>query len=239
MCQLILERCPEHRIGIISRTAFRAESVKSTLKSHNISYADWGNGLFRPETAKILRNICDELSVESCKEPEELMSFIKKRYTAFHGNLSEEHEDACGWLFDRLAQSDASSIAEVKRCINAKKGNETIATRKGIHCLTGHAGKGQQFDWAFIVGLEEGTIPFYKAKSEEAIDEEARVLSVMISRARIGYVATSSSTNPRFWYSRNASSFLRYLQHAPNFLFGKDQIELWCAEADWTALSQM
>lgn len=49
------------------------------------------------------------------------MSFIKKRYTAFHGNLSEEHEDACGWLFDRLAQSDASSIAEVKRCINAKK----------------------------------------------------------------------------------------------------------------------
>ncbi|GDZ13686.1 UvrD-helicase domain-containing protein [Bifidobacterium breve] len=239
MCQLILERCPEHRIGIISRTAFRAESVKSTLKSHNISYADWGNGLFRPETAKILRNICDELSVKSCKEPEELMSFIKKRYTAFHGNLSEEHEDACGWLFDRLAQSDASSIAEVKRCINAKKGNETIATRKGIHCLTGHAGKGQQFDWVFIVGLEEGTIPFYKAKSEEAIDEEARVLSVMISRARIGYVATSSSTNPRFWYSRNASSFLRYLQHAPNFLFGKDQIELWCAEADWTALSQM
>ena len=32
---------------------------------------------------------------------------------------------------------------------------DSLITRGGVHLLTGHAGKGQQFDWMVVVGLEE------------------------------------------------------------------------------------
>ena len=238
MCRLILKHCPEHRVGIIARTAFRASSVKRALASYGIDFTDWGDGLFRPETAKALRSICDDLSGKTPERMLDVFFFIKQRAIAIQGSPSEELEDACGWLFDQLAQSDMSKLPDIKRRINERKGNETIATRGGIHCLTGHAGKGQQFDWVFIVGLEQGSIPFYKAKSDEEINEEARILSVMISRARIGFVATSTSVNSR-GYTRGTSEFLRYLQTTPDFLLGSDRIDSWCTEADWPAIAQM
>lgn len=238
MCRIILEHCPKHRVGIIARTASRTNSVKRALISHGIDFTDWGDGLFRPETAKALRSICDDLSGKTPERMLDVFFFIKQRAIAIQGSPSEEIEDACGWLFDQLAQSGMSKLPDIKRRINERKGNETIATRGGIHCLTGHAGKGQQFDWVFIVGLEQGSIPFYKAKSDEEINEEARILSVMISRARIGFVATSTSVNSR-GYTRGTSEFLRYLQTTPDFLLGNDRIDSWCTEADWPAIAQM
>lgn len=87
-----------------------------------------------------------------------------------------------------------------------ERGNETIATHEDVHCLTGHAGKGQQFDWVFVLGLEDGTIPDFRAKSPESECEEARALSVMISRARIGVFGTYTKGKDYRWgkYRENA-----------------------------------
>ena len=35
----------------------------------------------------------------------------------------------------------------------------TLITVPGVHLLTGHIGKGQQFDWVIVIGAEEGCIP--------------------------------------------------------------------------------
>ncbi|MHA4893043.1 3'-5' exonuclease, partial [Enterococcus faecium] len=81
----------------------------------------------------------------------------------------------------------------------------------GVHLLTGHVGKGQQFDWVVIVGLEEGVIPDFRASSADEMAEEARVLSVMLSRARHGVIvgrAASVPTNNGRPMNRTPSSFL-------------------------------
>ena len=234
--QFILNHCPAQRIGIVARTAFRASEIRRYLEHENIEYADWGNGLFRPKVAAELRDTCDLLSNKTFEKQLDLHLFIRERIKSAQCVPSDELEEASGWLFDQVSQFGLPKIHEIKARIRENKGNETIATRPGIHCLTGHAGKGQQFDWVFVIGLEQGSIPFYKANTDEEQREEARILSVMISRARIGLIATSTSRNMR-GFKNYPSVFSQYLTSVTGHRTGKDKIESWFAKTDWKAIA--
>lgn len=245
IAQEISRLCPNQRVGVIARTGSRIKGVKDMLAADGIQYTDWSSGIFRPEIARALRRTCDDLSSRATEDTKfesrlDIYRYIVERTTLQQGNAPEELNEACAWLFDQIVErgTDLSRASEIRKSICEMRSDESFATRKGIHCLTGHAGKGQQFDWVFIVGLEDGTIPFYKASTEQEIEEEARVLSVMISRARIGFVATSTLISP-YNYSREPSKFLPYLQKNPGFLNNKDRIKEWCAAADWATIAQM
>ena len=56
--------------------------------------------------------------------------------------------------------------------------------------LNAHVGKGQQFDWVVVMGLEEGHVPSAYSTTSAQIQEELRVLLVMLSRARKGIFLT-------------------------------------------------
>lgn len=245
MSKLILRHCADQRIGIITRTVNRAIIAKKALTQSGIDYTDWGSGIFRPEVARVLKHICSDIQTHSFANSLEALQYIQQRATTYyHVGKTEELEEGCGWLFDQLFQRgfDLSKAHEIEENITVKRGNETIATHGGIHCLTGHAGKGQQFDWVFVLGLEDGTIPDFRAKSPESKCEEARVLSVMISRARIGVFGTYTKgrVNRGGKYRQNTpSGFIEYLKKAPGLLRGKDAIETWCGKADWSAIELM
>jgi DNA helicase-2/ATP-dependent DNA helicase PcrA len=49
--------------------------------------------------------------------------------------------------------------------------------------LTLHSSKGLEFKCVFIIGLEQGIIPFYRAKEQYEIEEENRLLYVGMTRA--------------------------------------------------------
>ncbi len=244
MSKSILRHCPRQRIGIITRLDNRAITLKRTLTQNKIEYTDWKSGIFRPEVAGVLSDICSDIQAQTFENDLESLQYIQQRAATYHVGQAEELEEGCGWLFDQLFQRgfDLSKVHEIKEKITVRRGNETIATHEGIHCLTGHAGKGQQFDWVFVLGLEDGTIPDFRAKSPESKCEEARVLSVMISRARIGVFGTYTKGRVDRWGNchKNApSEFIGYLKKAPGFLRGKDAIETWCGKADWPAIALM
>jgi superfamily I DNA/RNA helicase len=52
-----------------------------------------------------------------------------------------------------------------------------------ISLLTLHSSKGLEYKCVFIVGLEQGIIPFYRAKEQCEIEEEKRLLYVGMTRA--------------------------------------------------------
>ncbi|MGO2746234.1 3'-5' exonuclease [Microbacterium sp.] len=64
----------------------------------------------------------------------------------------------------------------------------------GIHLLNAHTGKGQQFDWVIIPGLEKGNVPSFLARTAAEKEEEHRVLLVMLSRARHGVMITCADS---------------------------------------------
>jgi DNA helicase II / ATP-dependent DNA helicase PcrA len=56
-----------------------------------------------------------------------------------------------------------------------------------VTLLTMHAAKGLEFKYVFIIGFEKDIIPYtLKAKSDEELEEERRLLYVAITRAREG-----------------------------------------------------
>lgn len=63
--------------------------------------------------------------------------------------------------------------------------SDTLDTRADrIKLMTLHSSKGLEFKCVFIVGLEDGIVPLYRAKEPSEIEEERRLLYVGMTRAK-------------------------------------------------------
>lgn len=83
-------------------------------------------------------------------------------------------------------------------CSNTLKGERNLAQfrnqvalgmtqnydSQGISLLTVHMSKGLEFDIVFIMGLNEGTFPDYRAKSSKEMQEERNNMFVAVTRAK-------------------------------------------------------
>ena len=72
----------------------------------------------------------------------------------------------------------------------------------GVSLLTYHRAKGLEFDAVLLPRLEEGELPFKRARSEEALAEERRLLYVGMTRAKrylsLSWVASGKQRPSRF-----------------------------------------
>lgn len=70
-----------------------------------------------------------------------------------------------------------------------------------VSISTVHASKGLEFDYVFIIGLEEGKFPLSRAmESEDELEEERRLMYVAITRARKKLYVTKAKS--RFLYGK-------------------------------------
>lgn len=86
-----------------------------------------------------------------------------------------------------------------------------------VQMMTLHHGKGLEFDYAFIAGLEDSLLPHFNSlESPEKIEEERRLLYVGITRAKIGLHLSHSSGRFLWGQSRlmRPSRFLRDIPKA-------------------------
>jgi len=89
-------------------------------------------------------------------------------------------------------------------------------TLSAVTIATLHSAKGLEWDSVHLVGLSEGLVPITYAKTEEAIDEERRLLYVGVTRARrklsLSWAATGTNSGGYRPGQRQASRFLAELQ---------------------------
>ena len=73
--------------------------------------------------------------------------------------------------------------------------------------MTIHSAKGKEWPLVFLLGVEEGTIPDFRATTPEQVEEERRVLYVGMTRAmrRLCLMWAASSRG----HERSLSRFLR------------------------------
>jgi len=99
-----------------------------------------------------------------------------------------EHVDALVRLGHEYLEADGGRgsldgflefLSTTLRGDDAAGGSESA----GVELLTFHRAKGLEFDTVFVTGLERGLVPISHAKSNEALDEEQRLLYVALSRA--------------------------------------------------------
>lgn len=101
-------------------------------------------------------------------------------------------------------------------------------------------GKGQQFDWVVVVGLEDGCLPDFRSVDNLInLTAEACTLSVMVSRARHGVILLSAAAvedNSGYSRSKVESRFLTPLRAACSIGTLEDAGE-WLNSANWGELA--
>lgn len=215
--ETILKNAPNQRIGVISRTASRRRFVDAAAALSGLPVHRWDDGVLDTDTARIIKAMLGRLKIgdlRAASDPVQHLRDLADIEAIVEPDTRRNVVDALGWCLDRV--NEGLGPKEIRGRIRI--GDEsTLLSAPGLHLLSGHVGKGQQFDWVVVIGAEDGVIPDFRATTEETRLEEARVLSVMISRARHGVVVTCSRQVPTLagrLRDQNHSRFFANLKEA-------------------------
>jgi DNA helicase II / ATP-dependent DNA helicase PcrA len=85
---------------------------------------------------------------------------------------------------DFFAASPAASLGDLAAELAARSAIGHAPTMEGVTLASLHAAKGQEWEVVFLAGLTDGMLPIVYAQTDEAIEEERRLLYVGVTRAR-------------------------------------------------------
>jgi DNA helicase-2/ATP-dependent DNA helicase PcrA len=150
----------------------------------------------------LFKTVSDVLrSLGWTQDPPEARGAVRDRWESLNAlmGLAEESPRGTslaafvGELFERAASQHEPTLSAV-----------TLATL--------HSAKGLEWDTVFLVGLSDGFVPITYAKTEEAIEEERRLLYVGVTRARrrlhLSWASGGAGRGP----ARRESRFLAQLR---------------------------
>lgn len=235
----VLEQAPSHRIGLICRNAPRREVLDALAEQAGLPVFRWDDGVLDTETARLIKTMLVRIRVDDLFAAADPLAYLRAAAeidSVLDVDVRRYLADALVWCLDKLR--DGLTPAQVRERIRVGD-QETLLTAAGVHLLSGHVGKGQQFDWVVVVGAEDGVVPDFRSTgSNEQVNEEARVLSVMVSRARHGVVVThASQVADRFGKIRTKqpSRFFHYL--ATSGPTGHAGVTAFVRDVDWVAIA--
>ncbi|WP_198357243.1 UvrD-helicase domain-containing protein [Streptomyces fildesensis] len=189
MATAIVASNPEATIGVITRAGWRRGPVDSAFADAvHLAHQRWDLAI---EDSGMVQRLVNAIA----RLPRKTDMDTVRRVVLADINASdiETMEQALNALaeFEGLIKPTGSpaDAAEQLRVVDREN-----AIEPGVHLLNAHTGKGQQFDWVFIPGFEDFHIPGDRAVTREQLEEEMRVVLVMISRARHGVVVTSANS---------------------------------------------
>jgi DNA helicase II / ATP-dependent DNA helicase PcrA len=206
----ILEQDPTASIGIIIRSKWRNSAIHRAFKDEKTyPVRRWDLAIDDPAIVDLIKSTVATLPRGATIAEGRLA--VLDTVDPADVDARELIDDA----FDTLEKSDAGTARAAVRAIRALDPKQAIGP--GVHLLNAHTGKGQQFDWVFVVGLEMGHLPDRRSLEGDAYMEEQRVLLVMLSRARHGLVVTRTEmtdgryrpepATPSHWWSKIQAEF--------------------------------
>lgn len=139
--------------------------------------------------------------------------FLREYATRQKMNVSDLME-----ILDKIQESSKgyqtieewlSHVENYGEMLRAKANARHIEKEDGVNLLTLHGAKGLEFDTVVILGVNEGILPYKKAKLPDEIEEERRLLYVGMTRAK--RQLTLCFTKERNGKKTSASRFLSEL----------------------------
>ncbi|WP_431220097.1 UvrD-helicase domain-containing protein [Leifsonia xyli] len=182
---------PTHSIAVIARSGPRRGLLDAALaKVGDIPIQFWDMALDHPGLLTGLRAAATAISASLPLE-EQLYILRERALIAMGGgddvDTANVVDDAIELLRQRATAGEG--VRDILRRTRAV--DVADVAPPGVHVLNAHLAKGQQFDWVFVIGLEEGHVPDWRSPEDP---EEARILMVMLSRAKRGLIISRSET---------------------------------------------
>lgn len=179
-------------IAVLYRINAQSEPLERALSESGIAFQLRGGERFfaRPEIRTAVQLIRAEALSVSSKPLQQSVSDIVRSLGWQQSRPNVAGETAAKWeaLNSLLAMVDelpeGATIKDFAVEIADRAHSQHEPTQDAVTLSTIHAAKGLEWDFVFIVGLNEGVIPISFAKTESEIQEERRLLYVAITRAR-------------------------------------------------------
>lgn len=109
-------------------------------------------------------------------EPPTAAGEVRNRWESLHAITTLVSEFA--------RQHPGATLTDMVAELDRRADNSHAPSADGVTLSTMHAAKGLEWDAVFVAGTHEGTMPLVHAKTDEAVEEERRLLYVGITRAR-------------------------------------------------------
>ena len=204
--------------AILYRSSSQAESLVEALKRSGMPYVKLSDDLLvsKKPVIKLLSRLTEGEPVAAQLEGlnKEFLGLVDENILQYFVKLAQTHKTKNEFI------REVSILTEI----------DTLDKRADrISMLTLHSSKGLEFKCVFIVGLEDGIIPFYRAQQPREAEEEKRLLYVGMTRAERRLFLTRALK--RRWFGA-------YKKSAPSpFLekIGKDLLKLSKSEKTFKA----
>jgi len=135
-------------------------------------------------------------------------------------------EELISSITDFEEENDDNSLIafleNVSLLTDIDKWNES---QKKVTLMTVHSSKGLEFDYIYIIGLEDGLFPLTRNYIDDDIEEERRLFYVAITRAKKEVVLSSAKTRRRFGGSPTVSVKSRFLNDIPDDVIETSEIK--------------
>lgn len=156
--------------AVLYRTSSQAELLIEAFERSGMPYANYSNDLLCDK--KPIHNLLNSLTDD---EPviDQIVNY----------EFSQEIEDYILNYLKELAANHTGKDEFIHEVSMLKESDTFDKRADRIALMTLHCSKGLEFNCVFIVGLEDGILPLYRAKELSEIEEERRLLYVGMTRA--------------------------------------------------------
>lgn len=188
---------PNATIGIVFRSGARASDLRVAARQAGVSFEDWTLATHMPKVVELLGRmypLAAKVGANDADVLDRLEAMCRASIEPDDSETYDELANAISHLAEAVGDGDALADAMAGCRVSP---DPDAAVVPGLHLLTGHKGKGQEFDWVVILGLEDDQLPHWNSTPDEA-PEELRVLHVMASRARYGLAFTYCETEVKW-----------------------------------------
>lgn len=113
-----------------------------------------------------------------------------------------------------FGEEKSISVQQLVDAVSLEDPSDQEEERNHISLMTVHAAKGLEFQYVFLVGLEDGVLPHKNSLKGEALDEERRLFYVGITRAK-KHLILSYSQGKILHNTNHAQQPSRFLRELP------------------------
>ncbi|UDY24600.1 ATP-dependent DNA helicase UvrD2 [Nocardioides sp. Kera G14] len=209
-------------IAILFRINAQSEAYEEALAAAGVPYTIRGAARFfdRPEVREAITRLRGAARGSSDADSEPMIETVHATLAAMgwtqqpptaRGQVRDRWES---WqaLIDQAAAFAAGggALGQFVDDLDRRAADQHAPVAESVTLATFHAAKGLEWDSVFLVGLQDGTLPFsYALESPAAIEEERRLLYVGITRARRDLALSwAAARQPGGRASRKPSRFL-------------------------------
>lgn len=171
--------------GIGTSTLSRLEQIakKKTISLFSAMKDILKTNAITPSIKEKLEDFIELIEASSPKRFRDSAGMLRHIYneTGYADFLSDEKADT---IMELIKEAGGKGVKEFLDRISMLTNMDDTNKEDAISLMTLHSAKGLEFPVVFIIGLEEGMLPYFKAKSLHEIEEERRLLYVGMTRAK-------------------------------------------------------